>query len=100
MSTQRAKKVLIISSVILVVSIGLCGANLLAFNVFHLGIGGGPSPGPHGAAKDATANALTLLAFLEVGGMLMGTIGMLISLIVWMGEALIEKTQSRNQGDE
>lgn len=97
MSTQRAKKALIISSAILVLSAGLCGANLLAFNIFHLGIGGGATPGPHGAAKDAAANALIPLAFLEVFGMAAGGIGMLISLIVWLGEALIEKQQARNQ---
>lgn len=100
MSTRRAKKALIISSVILVVSAGLCGANFLVFNIFDLGISGGPSPGPHGAARDAAANALIPLAFLEVGGMLIGALGMFISFVVWVGEVLIEKNQIRNQRDK
>jgi hypothetical protein len=85
---MKPKRAVALFSAVLVVSLGLCGANLEAFRVFGLSISGGPSPGRYGDLKDNLSMLLIVAAILEVAGMVIGLLGLVVSLIMWAADAL------------
>jgi hypothetical protein len=90
--SARAKRAVTICALILLLSLGLCGANMVVFRVFGLAFSGGPAPGPHGALKDTAGLWFTFAAILEVLGMFVGGIGLAISLAAWLATSTMEKS--------
>lgn len=99
-ASDRAKKTVILFALVLLISVGLCGANYVAFPAFGLPISGGTPPGPHGELKVNVSLALIGTAFLELLAMGVGAAGLLVSLVVWLFVVLTERLDDRDAHDE
>jgi hypothetical protein len=84
-SSKHQKSVLLFAARLLI-SLGLCGLNREAFHVLHLSISGGPSPGPHGEAKDNLSLLFINAAIIEVIGIIIGAVGLVIAMLLWIAD--------------
>jgi hypothetical protein len=82
----------IVFALMLLLSLGLCGANLAAFHWSGAPVSG-PSVQGH-KLQEQVAGALIVTAFLEGAGVLTGAVGLLVSLI-GMGIAALMKPSNK-----
>ena len=73
------KKALAVFAAMLIVSLGLCGTNYLAFSHFNLPVGGGTVAGQE--SKERLAGILIISGALEVIAIAVSLLGVLVSLV-------------------
>ena len=80
----RSARAIAIFAILLLVSLGLCGANFALFSKFGAISGGTPPPNRPVWAS----NTLMITGFFELIGMLVGAVGLLVTLfailIMWL----------------
>jgi hypothetical protein len=78
-----AAKLVTLSAAILLVSLGLCGANFLLVVRFVPLVGPGPQPGQP-VPSEWPGQVLAITGYLELAGIAVGIIG-LIAAVFWRG---------------
>jgi len=87
-----AAKIAVWSATVLGISLGLCGANFAAV----WGIAAARHDWGWASVSDGVSFPLIITAYLEVGGMLVGAVGLLVAVVVWLWELVTIVRKERN----